>query len=305
MKKKILVVGGTGFIGFHLIKKLKNKKFIVDSISTKQPLKKRTINGVKYILTDISNLAKLKKSIKENSYSHVINLAGHVDHYNKKKTLNSHFTGCKNLVNIFLKSKIKSFIQIGSSGEYGNMTSPHYENFDAKPLTIYNLAKKKASDFLINSFKKSRFPVTIFRLYLAYGPNQDENRFIPIVIKNCLKDKSFELSHCNQYRDFIYIDDFVSLIIKSFKIKKSIGEIFNIGSGKPIKLKIIINKIKKHIKGGKPIFGEKKLRKDEIYKIYPNIDKAKTFFKWFPKTSIDNGLLKTVKFYKKVNLDKL
>ena len=305
MKKKILVVGGTGFIGFHLIKKLKNKKFIVHSISTKQPAKERTINGVKYILTDISNLAKLKKSIKKDSYSYVINLAGHVDHNNKKKTLNSHFIGCKNLVNIFLNSKIENFIQIGSSGEYGNMTSPHYENFDAKPLTIYNLAKKKASDFLINSFKKSRFPVTIFRLYLAYGPNQDENRFIPIVIKNCLKDKSFELSHCNQYRDFIYIDDFVKLIIKSFKIKKSIGEIFNIGSGKPIKLKIIINKIKKHIKGGKPIFGEKKLRKDEIYKIYPNIDKAKTFFKWFPKTSIDNGLLKTVKFYKKVNLDKL
>ena len=97
MKKKILVIGGTGFIGFHLIKKLRNKKFIVDSISTKQPLKKRTINGVKYILTDISNLAKLKKSIKKNSYIYVVNLAGYVDHSNKKKTLNSHFIGCKNL----------------------------------------------------------------------------------------------------------------------------------------------------------------------------------------------------------------
>jgi nucleoside-diphosphate-sugar epimerase len=299
LKKKILVIGGTGFIGFHLIKKLRNKKFIVDSISTKQPLKKRTINGVKYILTDISNLAKLKKSIKKNSYIYVVNLAGYVDHSNKKKTLNSHFIGCKNLVNIFLNSKIKKFIQIGSSGEYGNMKSPHYENFDAKPLTIYNLAKKKASDFLINSFKNKRFPVTIFRLYLAYGPNQDENRFIPIVIKNCLKNKFFDLSHCNQYRDFIYIDDFVKLIIKSFKIKKSIGEIFNVGSGKPIKLKIIINKIKKHIKGGKPIFGTKKLRKDEIDKIYPNLDKTKKIFKWSPKTSINNGLLKTVKFYKK------
>ena len=51
----------------------------------------------------------LKKSIKEDSYSHVINLAGHVDHYNKKKTLNSHFTGCKNLVNIFLKSDLHIF----------------------------------------------------------------------------------------------------------------------------------------------------------------------------------------------------
>ena len=187
---------------------------------------------------------------------------------------------------------------MGSSGEYGSMKSPHYENFNTKPLTVYNIAKKKASNILLKYFKKSNFPVIIFRLYLAYGPNQDENRLIPIVIKNCLKQKSFDLSHCNQYRDFIYIDDVINLIIKSFKVKKANGEIFNIGTGKPIKLKTLVNKIKKYIKGGKPIFGVKQLRKDEINKIYPNMDKTINFFKWSPRTSLDKGLLKTIKFYK-------
>jgi nucleoside-diphosphate-sugar epimerase len=299
LKKKILVIGGTGFIGFHLIKKLK-KNYNIHSISTNKPNKFRSIKGVKYIFSDISNLSKLKKAINKDIYEYVINLGGYVDHTNKKKTLASHYLGCINLINIFSNSKIKKFIQMGSSGEYGSKKSPHYENINTKPLTVYNVAKKKASNYLLKYFKKSNFPVIIFRLYLTYGPNQDDNRFIPIVIKNCLKQKSFELSHCNQYRDFIYVDDVVNLIIKSFKVKKANGEIFNIGTGKPIKLKSLISKIKKYIKGGNPIFGVKKLRKDEIYKIYPNMDKTKKVFKWSPKTSIDKGLLKTIKFYKQL-----
>ena len=283
MKKKILVIGGTGFIGHHLIKSLKSRNYIIHSVSTKRPKKDRIVIGVKYILTDISNFKKLNKDLKKDQYDYVVNLGGYVDHSNKKKTLNSHYVGCKNLVNLFLNSKIKKFIQIGSSGEYGTLKSPHHENFNTTPTTIYNLAKKKASNFLIKSFKTNSFPVTILRLYLAYGPNQDQNRFIPIVINNFLQNKSFKLSHCNQYRDFIYIDDVINVIIKMLIIKKTNGEIFNLGTGKPIKLKTVINKIRIHIKGGKPIYGIKKLRKDEIYKIYSNNKKIKKIIKWFPK----------------------
>ena len=131
MNKKILIVGGTGFIGFHLIKKLKKKNFTIDSISTRKPKKNKTIKGVKYILSDISNLSKLRKVINRDNYEYVVNLGGNVDHINKKKTFASHYIGCKNLINIFSNSKIKKFIQMGSSGEYGAMKSPHYENFNA------------------------------------------------------------------------------------------------------------------------------------------------------------------------------
>jgi len=299
LKKRILVTGGTGFIGYHLCKELKKRNYIVHSISTKKPPKIRFIKGVKYILTDISDLKKTKKNIKKNFYSHVVNLAGYVDHGNKKKTNSSHYIGCKNLFQIFLNSNIKKFIQMGSSGEYGQLKSPHQENFNSKPLTIYNLAKKKSSDFLLKAYKKYKFPVTILRLYLAYGPKQDENRFIPIVAINCLKNKSFELSHCNQYRDFIYVEDVTDIIIKTLNNNKANGEIINVGTGKTFKLKSIVNKIRKLTMGGKPIFGVKNLRRDEISKIYPNITKAKKILNWKPKTPLNRGLIKTIKYYKK------
>ena len=101
MRKKILVTGGTGFIGYHLCKELKKRNYIVHSISTKKPPKIRFIKGVKYILTDISNLNKTKKNVKKNFYNYVVNLAGYVDHSNKKKTNSSHYIGCKNLFQIF------------------------------------------------------------------------------------------------------------------------------------------------------------------------------------------------------------
>ena len=94
--KKILIVGGTGFIGYHLAKEAISRKWRVTSISLTKPKKKRFLNKVKYVLCDITNYKKLSKKIK-NDYDFVINFGGHVDHKNKKKTYRSHYLGCKNL----------------------------------------------------------------------------------------------------------------------------------------------------------------------------------------------------------------
>ena len=93
---------------------------------------------------------------------------------------------------------------------------------------------------MIKLFKLRKFPSTILRLYQAYGPRQELNRFIPIIINSCIKNKKFPCSDGNQFRDFVFIDDVIEAIIKSLKNKKAKGEIFNIGSGKPIKIKNII-----------------------------------------------------------------
>ena len=110
-------------------------------------------------------------------------------------------------------------------------------------------------------------------------------------------NKKFDCSDGNQYRDFIYVEDVVNAILKTLNSKNSNGEIINIGTGKPRKLKNIIKNIRKISKGGKPQFGKIKLRKDEISKLYPNIAKAKKIIKWKPKISFSKGLKTTIKFY--------
>ena len=148
-------------------------------------------------------------------------------------------------------------------------------------------------------YQKNSFPVTVLRLYQAYGPRQDINRFIPIVIEACIKKASFDCSDGKQLRDFVHVYDVVKSILKCLNNKKAKGEIINIGSGKPKKIKDIINLLIKKLNGGKPKFGKIKLRKDEIIKIYPDISKAKKILRWSPKINFNDGLQDTIKFYEK------
>jgi len=299
LNKKLLIIGGTGFIGYNLAKKAVKKGWKVFSISTHKPRKKRKINKVKYIICDISKKKLLEKKIKVN-FDYIVNLGGFVDHKNKVKTYNSHFIGSKNLADIFLKKSILSFVQIGSGLEYGNSKSPQKENYKCKAhsiKSIYGKSKLLATLYLTNLFNKRKFPMTVLRLYQAYGPGQDSNRFIPIVIKGCINNDKFPCTEGKQFRDFIHVNDVVDAILKSLISKNSKGKIFNIGSGKPKQIKKTIIEIKKIIKSGQPLYGKIKMRKDEMSTMYPSIKKAKKLMNWSPKISFVRGIKKTINSY--------
>ena len=299
IKKSVLVVGGTGFIGYHLIKFLQKKKFVITSISTKKPKKLRKLKKVEYLKCNISKINDLKKIDKQ--FDHIVNLGGYVNHHNKKLTYESHYIGSVNLYNVFKETKLKSFIQIGSSLEYGKTKSPQNEDKLSKPRSIYAKSKQLSSKFFLEKFKKNNFPVVILRGYQIYGPKQDNNRLIPIVINNCLRNKSFPCTKGNQLRDFLFIDDFVRAIYIALKKKRALGKAINIGYGEPIKVKTIISKIVSIIKKGKPQFGKINIRKDEIKYLYPSITKAYKIMNWQPKVKLFNGLKKTILSFNKKN----
>ena len=296
MKKKILVIGGTGFIGYHLAKDALRRGFQVSSLSKRKPPKKRYLTKVKYIISDISNKNSIYKKIKGN-FQYIVNLAGYVDHSDKSRVYKSHYLGCQNISNFFLQKKIKRFIQVGSSMEYGPAKSPQKENFKCEPKSAYGKAKFLSTQYLLNLYKKKKFPVTIVRLYQVYGPYQDLNRFLPVVINSCKRNKDFPCSHGRQFRDFLYINDLIDVIFIILKNPKAKGEIFNIGFGKPLKIKNIIDRIIRYYKSGKPQFGKIKLRKEEQIKIYPDIGKVKKILNWRPKINFLKGLAKTIQYY--------
>ena len=296
--KKILVVGGRGFLGFHLIKKCVSLKMVITSISRRKPSKFQRLGKVEYKTCNITNLQKLKK-IVNGDYDFVVNLGGNIDHSNKNKTYNSHYLGVKNLYDVFKKKKIERFVQIGSSSEYGKILGAVKESNICKPKMIYGRSKLMATNFLFKKNKSKRFPLTILRFFQIYGPFQKTNRLIPFVISSSLKNKNFNCSEGSQLRDFLYIDDAIESIIKSFKREQSKGKIINIGYGTPVEVKKIILMINALIKKGKPKFGKLSLRIDESKNIYPDLKIAKKILGWKNKTSLQEGLVKTIQFYKK------
>ena len=298
--KKILIIGGTGFIGYHVANKALKKKWQVTSISTNRPKKIRKLNKVKYLNCDISKIKNIEKTLKKLSFDYIVNLGGYVNHSEKRKTYLSHYVGFKNLIEYFENSNIKSFVQAGSSVEYGFNKAPQNEKMNLninKVPSVYGKSKIRSTFLGLKKFKDSNFPITIIRFYLVFGPRQDKNRFIPIIIDGCLKNKKFDCSSGEQLRDFIYVEDAVSAIFKIFNKKKARGEIFNLGSGKPKKLRNIIEFIKNYLKSGKPQYGSIKLRKDEPVKLYPSIKKAKKVLSWKPKVNFFKGVIRTINYY--------
>ena len=297
MKEKILLAGGTGFIGYHLTKKLK-KNYLITILSSHKVKANRKIKNIKYIICDVTFKNKLQKILKRKKFDHVINLSGYVNHSDKKKTFLSHYNGCKNLANIFLNKPIKSFIQFGSGLEYGRKKSPHKVSLNSSPNSNYAKAKYLSSKYLISLYRKKKFPAVILRLYQAYGPNQTKNRLIPIIIAKSLKNLKFDCTDGKQKRDFLYIDDLVQMTLKVIKSKKVKGKIINVGSGNRVSIKKIIEKIVRISKGGKPLYGKIKMRKDENINTFPDISNTKKLLQWKPNISLDTGLQKTINFYR-------
>lgn len=299
--KNLLVIGGTGFIGYHVIKEAKKRGFKVYSISLNHPKKKRFHKGVKYIKADITNYQQLKKKINEN-FIYVINAGGYGVHPNFGKEgdelIKNHFFGLINIIKVLNLKSIKKFVQIGSSAEYGKKKSPLKEIYKCNPNTPYSIAKFLSTNLLLNLSKKKMLPVTVLRLFQVYGPKQDSNRIIPFLIKNCINDRKFPTTKGLQLCDFCYIEDVIRAIFKALNNKSKNGEIINIGSGRPIKIKNIIQLITKLIGKGKPIIGALNYKKGTNMKNYPNIQKAKRILNWRPMIDIKHGIEKTLISYK-------
>ena len=301
MSKAILIIGGTGFIGSYLVDFYLKKKFKVFSISLKKKKIKKKKN-LKHFFFDISDKNKCSIFFKKYNFTYIINLAGYVDHSSffckNNKNIEYHLNGTLNTVFYINKKKLKKYLYIGSSDEYGLNKSPQDEKFREMPNSTYSFSKVASTHFLQMISRSEDFPTVILRIFLAYGPNQKKNRLIPQVIQGCLKNTRFKTSSGEQIRNFCYIDDVVRAIHMLLVSKYKSGEIYNVGSLNSYKIKTIINTIKSILKGGSPIFGKFTLRKNENTNLYPNITKIYKCIGWKPRINLNQGLKKTIQDFK-------
>lgn len=304
IKEKLLIVG-CGFIGTHVAKKAIAENFEVSVISLNKKSPNQQIKNVEYLVVDVCNLNDLSTVIKDKLFDYVINLSGYISHVNfnqgGNKVFDVHFKASINLVECINHDNLKSFIQIGSSDEYGNNTAPQNEYQRERPISPYSLAKVSATHFFQMLHRTENFPVVILRPFLVYGENQGESRFIPQVIQSCLKNKVFPVSKGNQLRDFCFISDIVDAIFISLNCKKACGEVINVASGIPIDIRSVVENIQELTGFGKPEFGLVPFREGENMELYADISKAKKILNWSPKVELTKGLKRTIKSFQEAH----
>ena len=302
---RILIIGGTGFIGKHLAERCLNETSNVTCLGLTDRLDKgHRLSGTKYLQADICNKDVLKSVLLHKSFDYVFNLGGYIDHSyyfsGGRKVIESHFIGLMNLIECLDRERLKGFVQVGSSDEYGAAPAPQRETMRERPISPYSFAKVAASHFIQMLHHTEGFPGVTLRLFLVYGPGQNDQRFLPQIIKGCLNKSEFKTSEGKQLRDFCYMEDVTDAMIKAAVSPLSKWHIINIASGLPVSIKEMIGKIMALTGGGRPLWGAHPYRKGENMELYADISLAKNLLKWEPVLDTDKCLQKTIEYYKRL-----
>jgi len=282
---KILIFGGSGFIGKHLISKM-NKKY--DFLSLSRNLEDNSL------CSKIGNILEPEsyESFLENTET-IINLVGQVES-NLDQFTSSNLTGSLNLLNSAVKYNIKNVILISTINVYGeNNNSPSKETDTLSPISNYGIIKMMNEKLYEHFSKIHDINVTILRLSGVYGPGKIKG-FFPQMI-NAINDESIILepyNYGNQLRDFIYIDDVIDGILKSISHNSSGFDIFNISSGNRYSIKEIISITEKL--SNSHIGVEYSSKKFDEKCLWADNSKAKLILNFDPKISLNSGIQKTL-----------
>jgi nucleoside-diphosphate-sugar epimerase len=234
------------------------------------------------------------------AFEYVVNCGGYIDHTlyfrGGRSVCDTHFRGVLNLAEALDRDVLQAFVNIGSSDEYGNTPAPQVETQREAPISPYSLGKVAATHFLQMLYRTEKFPATVLRLFLSYGPGQDDRRFLPQVIVGCLEDQSFPTSRGEQLRDFCFVEDVADAVMATLVRPTARGEVINIASGQPVSVRQMIETIHQRIGRGKPQFGALDYRPGENMELYADISKARTLLGWEPQVPLGVGLDKTIQW---------
>lgn len=295
----VLITGASGFIGRHLVNFLLSVNARVHTISRK----KATIGKeCKTHFGDISDADFIKKVVKEAEPIKVFHLAAFTNPSRDLRFVNeafgANFYGTANLIQALKNTSCDSFIFTSTAEVYGDNEVPFSEDMPLRPVSPYSLAKASAEMYCNMEHKGSGFPVVILRPFLVYGPDQEDEKFIPNIITSLLGKKKFSMTGGEQKRDFVYVHDVVDAYIKASMAKKANGEAINVCSSRQYAIKEIANKISCMLNAENMISYDMPYRQNEQWEYCGDFAKAKKLLEWEPKIGIDAGLKLTAESYK-------
>ena len=303
---RVLVTGGSGFIGSHLVRRLLAEKADVHTIDISDKLRSRlsdVISGLHYYNVNLTNIPALQKLVKTVEPEIVYHLGAfallHREMQYVGESLNSNVIGTVNLLDALQDTNFSCFVNTSTYDVYGHSPPPFKEDMKLSPPSPYS-ASKLAAEIYCNFYHDTyNYPITTLRPSNVYGPMQQTNRIIPEFIASCLRGKEFVMTKGEQKREFNYVEDIVQAFIVASSNKKAVGETFNVGAGQSYAIKEVVETILGMFDRKIEIRTTMPYRKNEPQDMWCDNTKIRALG-WSPKFSLVQGLKKTVDWYKEL-----
>lgn len=311
--KRILVTGGAGFIGSHLCKRLLDDGHEVICLDNFFTGSKRNIVN----LMDNHRFELVRHDVTQPYHAEVdqiYNLACPASpvhyQYNAIKTIKTSVMGAINMLGLAKRLKAK-ILQASTSEVYGDpVIHPQTESYwgNVNPIGIrscYDEGKRCAETLFMDYHRQNGVRIKIIRIFNTYGPNMHPNdgRVVSNFIVQALQNKDITLYGAgNQTRSFQYIDDLVEGMVRMMGTDDNITGPVNIGNPHEFTIKELAEKVVR-LTGSSSVFVNRELPTDDPKQRQPDISMAKELLGWKPNTDLDEGLVKTISYFK--NLEQL
>jgi UDP-glucose 4-epimerase len=296
---KILITGGAGFIGSHVCEAFSDQDIHVIALPQEDTWRidklKTTVHRI-----DLKNSAQLQKIAADINPDAVIHLAANIDgNRDPSRILAMIDDNAITTLNILHEFPNARILIAGTVEEYGRGKTPFREESPEDPVSPYSLSKTISTRIAryFHTIEGSR--VTIIRPFLTYGARQAESQLIPMMIRKALANETIEIPSPTISRDLVYVKDMATGIRAVFDHDATIGETVNISSNHEYKFVDIAKHIITLTKSNSKItINPAKIRKNEVLATQGDNTKIKKLTGWQPIYSIEEGLQKTIEWYK-------
>lgn len=298
---RVLVTGGTGFIGVHLISALLANGAQVSSIS-RNPV--RSNNNVTHYSGDLKDSSFVDLCMQTVMPDIIFHLAASKARSHAleefEEAIDSNLIGTLNLLRSTVgATQLRALVVVGTAEEYGNSPIPFMESKRECPVSAYSFSKSCVTHLCQTFQRILGTPVVIIRPTIAYGPGQGMDMFLPALISSLISGEKFPMTEGSQTRDFIYISDLIDAFLRAAVIASPAGQIYNIGSGQGIRIADMAIKLERIFGNpGLVQFGKRPYRPLDVMEYAVDCRRAREELQWEPQVFFEEGLKKTIEYYR-------
>jgi nucleoside-diphosphate-sugar epimerase len=306
---KVLITGASGFLGSNFTRRCLNEGFETHVLLRKTSNKWRIMDVLPELHKheiDLCNCKKLAGLLEKIEPNVILHLAADGTFPTVQKDVDrviaTNFIGSVNLLRATDNVNYSSFINFGSSSEYGVKNLPMVESDIPEPMSVYG-ATKASSTLLFQTWAKiNSKPIVTVRPFSVYGYFEEPMRLIPSTIWHCLHNKDLELGTGAKSMDFIFVEDVIEACMRLIDAPGLGGEIINLGTGEGHTVREVVDRIVSMTNSNIKLQWGKLPSRPYTPEIWvSNTSKMENLLKWKPQYNLDQGLKKTINWMKDNN----